>query len=71
MRSHDTDGAGRVATVASMDTAERGLETILVLTGVTTLAEAEAFPYRASRVVKSIAELVEELDELEPRGADR
>ena len=54
-----------------MDTAERGLDTILVLTGVTTRAEAEAFPYRASRVVESIAELVEELDELEPRGADR
>jgi NagD protein len=40
---------------------EAGLETFLVLTGVTTLAEAERFPFRASRVVDSIADLVEEL----------
>src|SRR5687768_3811721 len=37
---------------------EAGLETILVLTGVTTREEAERYPYRASRVVGSIAELV-------------
>jgi NagD protein len=42
---------------------EAGLETILVLTGVTTRAESESFPYRASRVVESVADLVEELDE--------
>ena len=40
---------------------EAGLETILVLTGVTTATAAERFPYRASRVVDSIAELVDEL----------
>ena len=40
---------------------EAGLETVLVLTGVTTAAAAERFPYRASRVVDSIADLVEEL----------
>jgi NagD protein len=40
---------------------EAGLETILVLTGVTTRAEAERFPYRASRIVDSVAELVDEL----------
>jgi NagD protein len=40
---------------------EAGLEAILVLTGVTTRAEAERFPYRPSRVVESIADLVEEL----------
>ncbi len=40
---------------------EAGLETILVLSGVTTLGEAERFPYRASRVVDSIADLVDEL----------
>jgi NagD protein len=40
---------------------EAGLETILVLTGVTTRAEAERHPYRASRVVDSIADLVDEL----------
>src|SRR5881296_1922341 len=34
---------------------EAGLHTILVLTGVTTAAEAERFPFRASRVVDSVA----------------
>jgi NagD protein len=40
---------------------EAGLQTILVLTGLTTRAEAERFPYRPSRVLDSIADLVDEL----------
>ena len=40
---------------------EAGLETILVLTGVTTEADTELFPYRPSRVVESVAELVPEI----------
>jgi 5'-nucleotidase len=40
---------------------EAGLEAILVLTGVTTREDAERHPYRPSRIVDSIAELVEEL----------
>jgi NagD protein len=40
---------------------EAGLETILVLTGVTTRADAERHPFRASRVVDSVAELVDQL----------
>lgn len=40
---------------------EAGLETILVLTGVTRRAEIERFPYRPTRVVDSVAELVEEI----------
>ena len=40
---------------------EAGLKTILVLTGVTTREEAERFPYRASRIAESIAELVDEV----------
>ena len=40
---------------------EAGLETILVLTGVTTREEAERFPFRASRIVGSVADLVAEL----------
>jgi NagD protein len=40
---------------------EAGLETILVLSGVTTRAEVERFPYRASRIVDSVADLVDEL----------
>ena len=42
---------------------ESGLETILVLTGSTTREEAERYPYRASRIVDSVADLVEDLDE--------
>jgi len=41
---------------------EAGMETILVLTGITTRDDAELYPYRASRVVDSIADLIEELD---------
>jgi NagD protein len=40
---------------------EAGLETILVLTGVTSREEAERFPYRASRIVDSVADLIDEL----------
>ncbi len=38
---------------------EAGLETFLVLTGVTQPAEVDIFPYRPSSVVNSIADLVE------------
>ncbi len=41
---------------------EAGLETILVLTGLTTREQAEREPYRASRVVDSIADLLPDLD---------
>jgi NagD protein len=37
---------------------EAGMETILVLTGITTRDLAERFPYRPSRIVDSIADLV-------------
>jgi NagD protein len=40
---------------------EAGMETILVLTGVTTREQAERHPYRASRIVDSVAELLDEL----------
>jgi 5'-nucleotidase len=40
---------------------EAGLETILVLSGVTSRTDAERHPYRASRVVDSVADLIEEL----------
>jgi NagD protein len=40
---------------------EAGMHTILVLTGITSRAEAERFPYRPSRIVDSIADLVDEL----------
>jgi NagD protein len=40
---------------------EAGMHTVLVLTGSTTLDEAERYPYRPSRIVDSIADLVDEL----------
>ena len=40
---------------------EAGLEAILVLTGVTTDGDTERYPYRPSRIVDSIADLVDEL----------
>lgn len=40
---------------------EAGLTTYLVLTGSTTAAEVERFPYRPSRVVDSIADLIDEI----------
>jgi 5'-nucleotidase len=41
---------------------EAGMETILVLTGVTTSEDAERHAYRASKTVDSIADLIDELD---------
>jgi 5'-nucleotidase len=40
---------------------EAGMHTVLVLTGSTTRDEAERFPFRPSRIVDSIADLVPEL----------
>jgi NagD protein len=40
---------------------EAGMEAILVLTGISTREAAERFPYRPSRIVDSIADLVDEL----------
>ncbi len=40
---------------------EAGVEAILVLTGVSTREDINRFPYRPSRVVESIADLIEDL----------
>ena len=40
---------------------EAGLHTVLVLTGVTTPEMADRFPYRASRILGSVADLADEL----------
>lgn len=40
---------------------EAGMETFLVLTGVTKAAEVDRYPYRPSTVVDSIADLVERI----------
>jgi NagD protein len=41
---------------------ESGLETILVLSGVTNHDDVNHFPYRPSRIINSVADLIEELD---------
>ena len=40
---------------------EAGMHTVLVLTGSTNREEAERFPFRPSRIVDSIADLLPEL----------
>jgi NagD protein len=40
---------------------EAGLETVLVLSGVATLQDVERYPYRPTRIVASIAELLGDL----------
>jgi NagD protein len=40
---------------------EAGLETILVLTGISTREETEKYPYRPSRIVDSVADLINEI----------
>jgi NagD protein len=40
---------------------EAGLETVLVLTGVSTRESAERFPFRPSRIVDSVADIADEI----------
>jgi len=40
---------------------EAGLETILVLTGISTMADVERYPYRPWRILASVAELLDEV----------
>ena len=48
---------------------EAGLRTLLVLTGSTRAEQVERFPYRPTRVVDSVADLVPLIDELAPPPA--
>jgi NagD protein len=41
---------------------EAGLETILVLSGVTTPGEVEGYSYRPSKIVDSVADLIDDLE---------
>jgi NagD protein len=50
---------------------EAGLETFLVLTGVTDRAEAESYPYRPHRIVDSVAGLIPEIEAAEERRRAR
>jgi len=40
---------------------EAGLETVLVLSGISTRGEVERYPYRPSRIIESVAELIDEV----------
>jgi NagD protein len=42
---------------------EAGMHTVLVLTGVASRAEVERYPYRPSRIVDSIADLLAEMED--------
>lgn len=44
---------------------EAGLQTILVLSGVTSRLQVDRYPFRPGRVVDSVADLVDELDNTE------
>jgi len=48
---------------------EAGMRTILVLTGSTKEEDVDRFPYRPTRVAKSIAEVVELVGKLAPAEA--
>jgi NagD protein len=50
---------------------EAGLETFLVLTGVTDRTEAESYPYRPHRIVDSVANLIPEVEAAQQRRRDR
>ncbi|MGH3496173.1 MAG: HAD-IIA family hydrolase [Nocardioidaceae bacterium] len=45
---------------------EAGMRTVLVLSGSTAEHEVERFPYRATRIVDSVADLIDLVDELSP-----
>jgi NagD protein len=45
---------------------EAGMHTVLVLTGVTSRADAERYPFRPSQIVDSVADLIEDGDERSP-----
>ena len=47
---------------------EAGLQTVLVLSGITSREEAERFPFLPTRIVDSIANLIDDIDD-EPRSA--
>jgi NagD protein len=49
---------------------EAGLQTILVLSGITTREEAGRFPFLPSRVVDSVADLVDEVPD-QGRGSSQ
>jgi NagD protein len=75
LRSIDAHSESTVMIGDRMDTdvvagIEAGLQTILVLSGITTREEAQRFPFLPSRIVDSVADLVDDVGD-EPRPARR
>jgi NagD protein len=73
LRSIDAHSESTVMIGDRMDTdvvagIEAGLQTILVLSGITTREEAQRFPFLPSRIVESVADLVEEVPTAGPAG---
>jgi NagD protein len=73
LRAIDAHSASTVMIGDRMDTdivagIEAGLQTVLVLTGITTRQEAQRFPFLPSRIVDSVADLVDDIGD-EPRPA--
>ena len=50
---------------------EAGLQTFLVLTGVTQADEVDRFPYVPSQVVASVADLIDLIEPMPPRAMER
>ena len=73
LRSIDAHSESTVMIGDRMDTdvvagIEAGLQTILVLSGITTREEAQRFPFLPSRIVESVADLVDEVPTAGPAG---
>ena len=49
------------AMLAALAARTRGLDTVLVLTGVSQPGDTEKFPYRPTRIIESVATLADEL----------
>ena len=67
LRAIDAHSEATVMVGDRMDTdviagIEAGMRTILVLTGVTSPDMVERFPYRPSRIVDSVADLIDEIE---------
>jgi NagD protein len=74
LRAIDAHSASTVMIGDRMDTdivagIEAGLETILVLSGITDAKAAHRFSYLPSEIVGSVADLVDAIDELAPQEA--
>jgi NagD protein len=68
LRAIDAHSESTVMIGDRMDVAgiEAGLQTVLVLSGITGREEAQRFPFLPSRIVDSVADLVDDIPDLRP-----